>query len=544
MPLLTAARWSAITRWKTVIVLLFFSAILMLGLSVYRDYGVSWDEPVDRANGAVNLKYVAERLAPQLIRQNAAYASIPPLANYSDNDHGVAFELPLAALGVLFARGDSAAYYHLRHLLIFVLFWASCWSLYGIARHCVGSWLWALLAVGLLVLSPRFFAEAFFNGKDIVFMACFTVAMYTLVWLLVRPTLGRIMLHALTTALAIDMRVPGLLIIGFTIGMLGWQWLARPSHRLVWLIVLYVALTAVGVIIGWPFLWENPLTNFWWSYQHLSHYPWGGYSLYFGQLIDSHVPWHYLPVWIIITTPVPYLLAALVGIVVSSSHLLKERLTCMSFANQLNLLLIGWFLGPLLLVIILRSTFYDGWRHLYFIYPALVLLAVQGIRWLMHVAHRPKSIRYVALGVLLLSLAETVHTAIRMVQMHPFQQIYFSFLSPQTAERLFERDYWGLSYYQGLQWLINHQPDNTPLSVSAPVFTPIIANSLLLASTEQARFKIHREPQKGRYFITNYRWHPQTYADSLGKEIYSIRAEGIKILSIFDREAAPSTKTR
>ncbi|MBC6612366.1 hypothetical protein H8B15_15680 [Hymenobacter sp. BT507] len=542
MPSLTITRWAAATRWKNIVVLLFFSAILVLGLCIYRDYGVSWDEPVDRANGAVNLKYVAERLTPQLIRQNAAYAAIPSLADYPDNDHGVAFELPMAVLGVLFAHGDSAAYYHLRHLLIFGFFWASCWSLYGLARQYFGSWLWALLAVGILVLSPRFFAEAFFNGKDIVFMACFTVAMHTLVRLLVRPTLGRVVLHALATALAIDMRVPGLLLVWFTIGMLGWQWLARPSRQLVWLSLLYVLFTAGGVVVGWPFLWEAPLTNFWWSYQHLSHYPWGGLSLYFGQLITSHVPWHYLPVWIIITTPLPYLLAALVGIAISIRRFLQQRLTLTNFANQLNLLVVSWFVGPLLLVIILHSTFYDGWRHLYFIYPALVLLAVQGIRWLTYVARRPQPARYLALGVLLLSLAETVHTAIRMVQMHPFQQVYFSFLPPQTVERFFERDYWGLSYYQGLQWLINNHLDNAPISVSAPVFTPIVANSLLLPATEQARFEIHRDPQKGRYFITNYRWHPQTYADSLGQEIYTIRAEGIKILSIFDREATSNSK--
>lgn len=332
-----ATRLLSLFRKEWFLTSLFFAGLLVLGLSVYRDYGVSWDEPVDRANGAVNLKYVAERLAPQRVREHAAYASIPPLAGYPDNDHGVAFELPLAVLGILFAHADSAAYYHLRHLLIFGFFWVSCWSLYRLARYYFASWPWALLVAVLLVLSPRIFAEAFFNGKDLVFMACFIIAMHTLVRLLARPTVGRVVLHALTTALAIDVRVPGVLLVGFTVGMLGWQWLAHPSQRLPWLVLFYVLLTAGCVIVGWPFLWEAPLANFWWSYQHLSHYPWGGRNLYFGQLISSHVPWHYLPVWIVITTPLPYLLAALVGVVVGVQRLLQQFPRKIDFLSQLNL---------------------------------------------------------------------------------------------------------------------------------------------------------------------------------------------------------------
>ncbi|UOR04781.1 hypothetical protein MUN82_17770 [Hymenobacter aerilatus] len=534
-------RWSNSPWFERIVVGLFFGLLLLLGLYVYRDYGVSWDEPVDRDNGAVNLKYVLERVAPQLIhQQRTTYASIPPLTNYPDNDHGVAFELPLAVLGVLVARGDSAAYYHLRHLSIFCVFWVGCWALYGLARHYFGSWLWALFAVGLLVLSPRFFAEAFFNGKDIVFMACFIVAMFTLARLLVCATVIRATLHALATAVAIDVRVPGLLIVGFTVALLAWQLLLRPSKRLLSLGLLYVLLTTVFMVIGWPFLWDAPIANFLWSYQHLSHYPWQGQNLYFGQLIDSQVPWHYLPVWILITTPTPYLLAALLGVAVSGRRLARQRFAQIELVGYLTLLVVSWLLVPVVLVIILRSRFYDGWRHLYFIYPALVLVAVQGIRWLVQATRRPHPARYLALGVLLLSAVETMRTAIRMVQMHPFQQVYFSFIPAQMAERLFERDYWGLSYYQGLQWLLRHHHSAELLSVSAPVVTPVVANSLLFTTSKQARLAIHREPQKGRFFITNYRWHPQPYADSLGQEIYSIRAEGITILSIFDREASPT----
>ena len=515
-------------RW---LVPAFFGLLLLLGLALHRDYGVSWDETVDRANGAVSLQYVAERLLPQLARRQAATAAIPPLRGYADNDHGVAFELPLAALGFLLARHDAAAYYHLRHLLIFVVFWVGCWALYGLAWQRFRHRGWALLPVVLLVLSPRFFAEAFFNGKDIVFMAGFTLAMYTLVRLRAAPTLGRAALHALATAFTIDVRVPGLLLVGFTGSMLVHALLTPPRRP--WLAAgsLYLVLTAVFVVVGWPYLWEAPVAHLLRAYQHLSHYPSSVSMLYFGQFVQGRqVPWHYLPVWIALTTPVPYLLAALVGL---GSRAARGWRPARSGANRLDLLFAGWLLAPLLLVIGLRSTVYDGWRHVYFIYPALLLLAGLGVRWVVAVARAPRPARYLALAVLVLGAAETGRTALRMVQLHPYQQVYFSFLPAPAAERLFERDYWGASYYQGLQWLLRHRP--RALTVSSPDAAPLVSNSLLLPPAQRARLHLRRNPARARYFITGYRWHPQSYRDSVGREIHTIRAGGIKILSIFER---------
>ena len=511
----------------------FFGLLLLLGFALHRDYGVSWDEAENHENGAVNLKYVAERLAPQLARQRASYASIPPLAGYSNNDHGVAFELPLAALALVFAHHDTAAYYHLRHLLIFVVFWGGCWALYGLAWQRFRHRGWALLPVVLLVVSPRFFAEAFFNGKDIVFMAAFTLAMFTLVRLLAAPTLGRAALHALATALTIDVRVLGLLLLGFTGSMLLQPLLARPRRP--WLLAgsLYLVLTSVFVVAGWPYLWEAPGAHFLWAYRHLSHYPTRISMLYFGQFITARqVPWHYLPVWLVLTTPVPYLLAALVGLGSCAGQWLRRARPA---ANPLDGLFVGWLLGPLLLVIGLRSTVYDGWRHLYFIYPALLLVAALGIRRVVAAARAPRPARYLALTVLLLGAAETGRTALRMVRLHPYQQVYFSFLPAPVAERLFERDYWGSSYYQGLQWLLQHRAQRGPIAVSGASRTPLVSNSLLLPPDQRARLRVVRDRARAAYFITGYRWHPQSYRDSVGQEIHTIRAGGIKILSIFER---------
>lgn len=70
----------------------------------------------------------------------------------------------------------------LRYRFVFLVFVAGVVALYGLGRLRFRSRGWALL-----VLSPRFAAEAFYNGRDVSFMALFTVAMLTLAMLARRP---------------------------------------------------------------------------------------------------------------------------------------------------------------------------------------------------------------------------------------------------------------------------------------------------------------------------------------------------------------------
>ena len=72
--------------------IVFFLVLLAVGLGLYCDYGISWDEPASRTNGAVTLKYVAERLASSLLI--GAESGVESLNTYVDRDYGIAFEAP------------------------------------------------------------------------------------------------------------------------------------------------------------------------------------------------------------------------------------------------------------------------------------------------------------------------------------------------------------------------------------------------------------------------------------------------------------------
>ena len=45
---------------KNILILSFFGILILVGTTIYKDYGISWDEPEQRLSGLVSLKYVGE----------------------------------------------------------------------------------------------------------------------------------------------------------------------------------------------------------------------------------------------------------------------------------------------------------------------------------------------------------------------------------------------------------------------------------------------------------------------------------------------------
>jgi len=246
------------------------------------------------------------------------------------------------------------------------------------------------------------------------------------------------------------------------------------------------------------------------------------------------LPWHYAPVWIIVTTPVAYTVAFVLGVIGLLYALMRRNLAYLrTFEGRLDVLFLGWFSLPIIMVIALESVIYDGWRHLYFVYPAMLLLAVRGAVALWQASQQHRWVRPVALGLALVAGGEMVYTAARMVQAHPQQQVYFSFLAPSQVERLFERDYWGLTYRQGLEWILQHD-DSPELNVTAQNGGLIENNLAIMKPEDRVRFRV-AGPGTEQYFLGAYRTHPEPYPDSLGKEVYTVKPYGVKALSVLYR---------
>ncbi len=310
-----------------------------------------------------------------------------------------------------------------------------------------------VLAVALLALSPRYVGHAANNPKDMPFAALSILAL--LAFTLVRsapPFLSwpRAPLVGLALALPLNVRPGGLLYLGYFGGLLAamtiraraWapRQLAATASRL--MLVAVVTLTA-GTLF-WPWAQQNPFVRPVIALFQVSHFEWNGDVLFAGKQVKATaLPWTYAPVWIAITTP----LVVLCGLLWSAGA------TCLARKDE-RLWRAGlWAVGlcPLVLAAARHSTLYDGWRHLLFVYPPLVVLAASGWRDLVVASSVSRLLGGAAVAALVAGCAEPL---VFMLKNHPNEVVYFNGLvgGPHGAFRYYELDYWGNSLLEATRW--------------------------------------------------------------------------------------------
>lgn len=472
-------------RYKAIFVGIFFGLFLSLGLFVYRDYGIGWDEPLQRKLGINTYEYITGKNEQLLKNKDKVYGSI--------------FETFTYGLEQAFGIDNLAKVYYLRHLVIFFTFFIAVFFFYLIIYERFKSVFLALTGSLVLILSPRIFAHSFYNSKDLVFLSVFIIASYFCIRLIKYAELKWMVLAALFTGILIDVRIAGIVLIGVTAVV---SFFKIRDYRY-WL--GYIFLTAGFVVLFWPFLWSSPVENFLESYKFMSTFPQTTSTTYFGKEVSSlKVPWHYTLGWIAVTTPIFYLVLGALGLSKNSR-------------NYIDWFLLLWLLLPLLLVIITDPGLYDAWRQMFFIYPAIVYFSVLGLKSL------PKALKVPAWFLLALTFAITVN---KMILLHPYQNIYFNNFTRSKfvpIEKYFSLDYWGLSYRQGLQKILEVD-DRNKIKVAAENFPGEIA---VLFFGE--RFEVVPRGLED-YYLTNFRSEKGLYY----KEPYlEVSIDGIKLLGVF-----------
>jgi len=501
--------------------LAFFVALFVLGLVLYRDYGLHWDTDAQIEIGKVNFAYVFE--------------GDSSLLNFDNRYYGPIFELLLHIL----TRGMPLRQVHLtRHLCTFLVFFGGVYAFYELTRRITGKWQLGILGAFFLVASPRVFADAFYNSKDVPFMAVFIVGALSLDHYLDDKSFRSAAVHALASALLIALRIPGLLIVGLTLAFLILEILFHcgPLPRLKWAAtgLFYLVLTLALVVLFWPVLWHDPLRELVNAFQHMSHYPWlGGVMLYRAQFVEATaLPWHYILVWMLITIPLVYSFWFTAGGLRTAYVLAFHPGALFTPEKRRFLMVWGWFLAPVVIVILLHSTLYDGWRQLFFVYPPFLLLTVMGIQAALNLRLPRVSPRLAAAVVGLATIAGLLDPLGFMLRYHPNQNVYFNLLAGETMREVkakYELDYWGVSYRQGLEFILENDP--SPEIRVAVANSPGRINAAILTEAQRKRLVFVREPEEAQYFLTNYRYHPRPY--DYKDEVFSVKIKDASILSVF-----------
>jgi len=479
-------------RFKSIVVGIFFGILLVVGLFVHKDYGIPWDESIQRKFGLQVYDYVLGN-NEQLLKN-------------SDRYYGPPVEFFLVYLEKVFNISDIRDIYLMRHLVNYTLFILGVFFFFLLLNKRFKSVWWGMLGALLLILSPRIFAHSFYNSKDIVFMASFMPAVYFGLIFIEKKRLWSAVVAALATALLIDIRVMGVLFPAILLGIYFLNGLKKEDVKP---LLVYFSLTAVFVVIFWPILWKDSLGNF---IEAFNYYPQKTSILYFGDVLKStEVPWHYTLGWIAVTTPIAYLVLFLLGI--------KIFIKRFSEKSRVDLIMLAWLVFPLLAVMVLKSVLHDGWRQMFFIYPSIIYFAVFGLT---------KSKGFIRGLLFILLIVNLYFVMLDMVISHPYQNLYLNEFIKPPYEKKFELDYWGLSYKEGLEYIA--RIDKSQIINVAAENLPGENNIAMLSLNDRLRFKFVKDRSKADYYLTNYRGNKEGYYDSA---FYIVEVKGTRILGVY-----------
>ncbi|HSC29230.1 MAG TPA: hypothetical protein VLD67_18285 [Vicinamibacterales bacterium] len=397
------------------------------------DFGVTWDE-MDRHNNGVRIWEFLRGLRSRSSFRETGGHVYPGL-----------FDTICAAL----ETWVPANRYVLRHAVNATFGWVGVVYCGRLAARLFGRWP-GVLAMALLALSPRYFADSMNNPKDLPFAAMTVVALYYIStvsarWPYVSPSTAIKIVVSL--ALALNTRVGALLYLGY-FGLLV-AVLAVVERRTDWRRLVGTAGRVAGVAVSvlvlgtvfWPWAGGAPLTRPFEALLGAANYPWDGEVLFNGYEYKAvDLPWYYAPWWLLISTP-PVVLAG----AALSPFFVSSRLDALRRIGLWAVVLL-----PLAAGIIMRSTLYDGIRHLLFIYPVFVAVAVSGWTGVLRASVPPWGRRTAAAGLAMGLLSLTVFD----VRFHPNQGVYFNGLvgGPAGAFKRYDMDYWGNCILQGVEW--------------------------------------------------------------------------------------------
>lgn len=528
---------------KWVCVSIYFGIWLAMGLILYSNYGISIDEPTERITGIVNINYIGEKLNISTIANDPVlkkYGDIR-LEQYHDRIYGPLFAEVSVALERVFNIGNGInekKIFQFRHLLTFLISLIGGYAIFRLSERWFNNWKIGLLTLTFFIFSPRFFADSFYNNKDLIFLSLFAISLNTLIIFINHPNLKNSLLHGVATALAIATRNIGISLILITFSILLIQAIDR---KVTWLkfsinLISYFILVICITILIWPWLWSAPIDNFLIAIKAFSGWTRVTAPVTFlGQSIQSALlPWYYLPIWIVITTPIFYLFIFGIGIVSTLHHFIKRKF--LPWSNRFELadtIFFCSFFCPLIAIASLHSPIYDGWRHLYFIYPAFLLLATKGWVILWGIIKNNAPLKKIILGILFFNF---IYIGIWMIQANPLQNVYFNILAGTEWKKNFDVDYWGLSNRLALTYITQH--DHRALIKIYPGSTMALPSSIkILKPSDKARFIIVDWEGDADYVLTNYRSNLTDYSSN-GKPFslwHQIKVSDEVIASVFKR---------
>ncbi len=434
------------------------------------DYGPLEDNKIHQDHGVRILNYFKG------VDKIAILSPVDEEGNYYDvnkdvdseyhgmNGFGGFFDLLTNFLHQFF---DSIGVYEFKNL-INAIFGFLLFLFCGLLGKELGGWKTGVFTLLFVTLMPVIFGYSMNNPKDIPAAAFYMFSLFHIIKLLKELpniTIKRSFFLALNISLLINIRVLGLMVIGYVmLAVLSWWLLENYKSKfknvnvedtliLAGKTIGLCVLTYLSASIFWPYAHTNPITvpiEVLFKMGELRAFH--NLQLFEGNWQSSfNVPWYYaIKNLFIIMMP----LHAFIGFF--AIPLLYYRNTNKNMLYVSMLLFASVF--PMLLVIIGKPNSHDGSRQ--FMFSILPMVIASALSWmkLFEIIPRKNIVRLLFGGLVLIMLQPFYF----MIKYHPLQALYFSPIvgGVSGAYGNYEIDYYGVGVRPALDWLEENVGDS------------------------------------------------------------------------------------
>ena len=355
---------------------------------------------------------------------------------------------------------------------------------------------------------PRFFAESFYNVKDMILLAGFMFAGYCMFSMIKKRTLASIVIFAFIAAFVSAIRLHGC--VFFLIGLVRILTWMRPSFlRRLGLAALFTSLFVFFLVLFYPVSWESPIEFFVDAVKYMMEHPWHGHALFMGErFVSTEMPWYYIAVWMAVTIPLALIILGITGTCFFIKFAVKRFrsfkkiivLLCgagnMAVQFQIRFILFLMFWGGLLFFSFFSKVFYNGWRHYYFLAWPLVFLISDGFCWIWQKVRSCRGAKYATAAV---SILFAVYIIAWNVNAHPYQNCYFNILAGDPNGK-FETDYWRLSNLEAFRNIVEYSKKNNRVS-SVRLSLTCYSTLVMLPGSDSGYIKVLQPEDDFEFYV-------------------------------------------
>jgi 4-amino-4-deoxy-L-arabinose transferase-like glycosyltransferase len=434
-------------------ILLLAVIIIVIGIVITPDYGISWDEPDNAIYGQQALNTYLTFDPPEEWHSNLE----------SKGPFYMAFSVGFSA--VLSSVVPNWSEIEGLHFSYYVSFPLAVVAFYTLAKK-IGGQSSALAATLLFATQPLLFGHAFINPKDIPFMSFFLITMslgsMSIERIQSTQTLSKSdWLIVVATGVSLGV-TSSLRVIGTFAFFLLLLWgFYRCGREFLGPSITILGVVALTIYASWPYLWAHPIRNLIESLSITLNFPWDNLVLYRGLVYPvDKLPWHYLPFITVIQLTEPLLLLGTIGGLLVSASLVKNRLAGM---NGVFIIYFLWIAVPYGFALITGSTVYDNSRQFLFALPPIALFTAPAFRKIFDMVKK----QWLQVAFFILIVFPGLYGIFRL---HPYEYIYYNALvgGVQGAYRTYELDYWGTSYKEAMEYINNIAPKGAVVEVRGP----------------------------------------------------------------------------